>query len=125
MLGELEGEGRIAIADLEAGVGAVVRAGHADVVLIVAEPTVKSIDVARRALETSAGVRTIVIANRVSDEADIEAIRAALPGHELVAVPDDATIARADRDGVAPLDLDPHAPGVRALRELAGRLSAA
>ena len=54
MLGELEGNGRIVICDLEAGVGAVVRAGSADVVLVVSEPSAKSIEVARRAAELAA-----------------------------------------------------------------------
>lgn len=67
------------ICDLEAGVGAVVRSDQADVVLAVAEPTVKSIEVARRAAEI-AGERApvVVIANRVRGEDDVDAIRAVL-----------------------------------------------
>ena len=111
--------------DLEAGVGAVVRAGNADVVLVVSEPTAKSIDVARRAVETasSEGSRVIVVANRVRDEADVEAIRAGVGDHELVVVPEEPAIARADREGVAPIDVDPDAPGVEALVRLADRLA--
>ena len=126
MLGELEGEGRIVICDLEAGVGAVVRAGGADVVLVVSEPSAKSIEVARRAAEiASPSSRVIVVANRVRDERDVEAIRAAVGDHELVVVPEEPAIARADRDGVAPIDLDAEAPGVRALVDLADRLAGA
>ena len=124
MLGELDGDGRLVICDLEAGVGAVVRAGQADLVLVVAEPMAKSIDVARRAAEIAAdGAKVIVVANRVRDEADVESIRAAVGGHEVVAVPEEPAIARADREGMAPIDVDDSAPGVRVLLELADRLA--
>ena len=49
-MGELEEGGQIVICDLEAGVSGVVRAGKADLVLVVAEPTAKSVEVARRDL---------------------------------------------------------------------------
>lgn len=128
IIGELDGEGRIVIGDLEAGVGTVLRLeeGQADVVVVVAQPTAKSLDVARRALELAAdrGIRIVVVANRVRDEADLEAILAVVGhDHELVVVPDDAAIAVADRDGLAPIDVDPDAPGVRAIVELADRLA--
>jgi CO dehydrogenase nickel-insertion accessory protein CooC1 len=73
LLGELEGENRVVVCDLEAGVGAVVRSDQADVVLAVAEPTVKSIEVARRAVEIAAGrARVVVTANRVRGEEDVD-----------------------------------------------------
>jgi hypothetical protein len=40
-------------------------------------------------------------------------------------VPEDDAIARADREGLAPIDAAPGAPGVRALVELADRLGGA
>ena len=110
---------------MEAGVGTLLRLqpGQADVVLVVAEPSAKSIDVARRAAEIASGrARVVAIANKVRDERDLDGIRAALGEYELVAVPDDAGIAGADRDGVAPIDVAPDAPGVRALSGLAARL---
>ena len=114
------------ICDLEAGVGAVVRAGGADVVLVVSEPSAKSIEVARRAAEiASQSSRVIVVANQVRDDADLEAVQAAAGDHELVVVPEEPAIARADRDGVAPIDVDAAAPGVRALVDLADRLAGA
>lgn len=125
LLGELEGNGRIVIFDMEAGLGTVTRVkpGGLDVLLVVAEPSAKGIDVARRAALIGASrARVIVIANRIREAADLDAIQAAFPQHELVVVPEDPTIARADRDGVAPIDLDPGSPGVRALIDLAGSL---
>ena len=81
---------------------------------------------ARRAIEIASGVTEImVIANRVRDDSDVELIREALGDRELVVIPEDAVIAAADRDGIAPIDLDPDAPGVAALVRLAERLAGA
>lgn len=128
LLGELEQENRIVVGDLEAGVGTLLRLqqGQADVVVVVVQPTAKSIDVARRAIElaTDRAPRVVVVANRVRDDADLAAIGAGLGDpQELVVVPDDPAIAEADRDGRAAIDVDPDAPGVRALVDLADRLA--
>jgi len=125
LLGELERNGRIVVFDMEAGVGTLLRLqeGQADVVLVVAEPSAKSIEVARRAAEIAVSrARVIVVANKVASEADEKAIRSALPDHELVVVPEDETIARADREGLAPIDVSEETPGVRAVLGLAERL---
>ena len=128
LLRELEDGHRTVICDLEAGLGTVIRLapGNADVVLVVANPTAKALEVARRAVEAAADkTEVIVLANRVRDEADLDAIRAVLGDRELIVIPEDETIARADRDGIAPIDLDPYSPGVTALVALADRLAGA
>jgi CO dehydrogenase maturation factor len=128
LLRELEDGGRTVLCDLEAGLGTILRLapGNADVVLVVANPAAKALEVARRAVAIAADkTEVIVLANRVRDDADLDTIRAAIPGRELVVIPEDATIARADRDGVAPIDLDPYSPGVKALVALADRLAGA
>jgi len=66
----------------------------------------------------------IVVANRLRDEADLESVRTRLGQHELVAVPEEPAILRADRDGLAPIDVDAQAPGVTAIIGLAERLAA-
>jgi CO dehydrogenase maturation factor len=127
LLGELEGNGRIVLMDMEAGLGTVARIQpeQLDVLIVVAEPSAKGIDVARRAAAMGASrARTIVVANRIREPADLEAIRAALPDHEPIVVPEDPVIARADRDGVAPFDLDPESPGVKAILSIADELAA-
>ena len=112
------------IADLEAGIGTLTRLAdqQVDVVLLVVEPTVKSLEVAARAAELvrekSLG-RLIVIANRVRDQADLDAISSRLPGAEVVPVPHDPAIVEADRHGLAPLDSAPDAPAVRAISRIA------
>lgn len=111
---------------MEAGLGTVsrIKPGNLDVVLVVAEPSAKGIDVARRAAQIAAArARAIVIANRIEGEADLAAVQSALAEHELVAVPEEPAILEADRDGIAPIDADPEAPGVKALVVLAERLS--
>lgn len=129
MLGSIPLEDTTVVADLEAGIGTLTRLTEAavDVVLVVVEATPKSIEVGQRAVEVAAtkdAGRVIVVANRVRTAADRSTIDAAFPDQEIVEVPDDEAIVRADREGVAPLDDQPEAPAVRALVALASRLIA-
>ncbi|HEV2058774.1 MAG TPA: AAA family ATPase [Solirubrobacteraceae bacterium] len=127
LLTELDSADKIIIGDLEAGIGTVMRLqeGHADIVLVVAQPTAKSLNIARRAVELTddRGGRVIVVANRVRNDDDLAVIREAVGDCEMVIVPDEPAIALADREGRAAIDVDPDAPGVRVLIELADRLA--
>ncbi len=128
ILRELEHEYRVVICDLEAGIGTVSRmaAGNADVVVVVANPTAKALEVARRAIEIAQDVaEVVVLANRVRSDEDLKAITDVVGDHELIVIPEDPVIAAADRDGVAPIDLDPESPGVAAIIKLADRLAGA
>ncbi len=116
--------GKVVVADLEAGVGTLTRLGEAgvDVVLVVVEPTPKSVEVGSRAVALAADRslgRVIVVASRVRTEDDLAMVRKAFPDHQVIAIPDDPAIVAADRNGVAPLDSAPDAPGVQALTGLA------
>ncbi len=126
MLGQLARPDRVVIADFEAGLGTVLRLdAPVDVVVIVVEPTVKSLEVGRRAAETvreAALGRVVVTANRVRDEADAQRVREVFPGLEVGMVPDDPAVVDAERRGLAPLDAAPDAPAVRALVALAESL---
>src|SRR5215211_984696 len=87
LLGELEDDGRTIVCDLEAGVGTLLRMepGKVDAVVVVANPTAKSLEVARRAMEVAERkAEVLVLANRVRGEADLDTIRAALGDRELV-----------------------------------------
>ncbi|MDP9398938.1 MAG: hypothetical protein M3Q22_13415 [Actinomycetota bacterium] len=124
MLGQLSRPDLTVVADFEAGIGTVLRlAGRpVDVVVVVVEPTAKSLEVGSRAADVvrERGLgRLVVAANRVRDEDDLARVRAAFPGLEPVPVPDDPAIVTAERRGEAPLDAAPQAPGVRALVTLA------
>jgi len=126
---DLEHGERTVVCDLEAGLGTLERLdpGHADVVLVVTNPTAKALEVARRAIELATGrAEVIVLANRVRDDSDVELIRDALGDDcELIAIPEDEVIVAADREGTAPIDLDADSPGVAAIVRLADRLAGA
>ena len=128
LLGELEGEGQVVVGDLEAGIGTMLRLqpGMADAVVVVVQPTAKSLDIGGRAARIAAArdVAVVVVANRVRDEADMSAVRAVLGDHEIVVVPDDPAILRADQRGLAPIDVSSDSPGVAAIGMLAERLAA-
>jgi CO dehydrogenase nickel-insertion accessory protein CooC1 len=127
LLGELEGDGRIVICDMEAGLGTLSRAapGQIDLVIVVAEPSVKSIDIARRASQIAVSrARVIVVANRVREQQDYTLMHDSLSEHELIAIPEESAIALAEREGQAPIDRDPDSPGVAALIGLAERIAA-
>ncbi len=128
MLGSADfDEQDVVVADFEAGVGTLTRLGeeHVDTVVIVAEATPKSLEVGARAAalaqEKTVG-RIVVVANRIRNEEDLETVKAAFPGLEVVGVPHDPKIVEADRRGIAPIDLAPDAPAVKALVGLAATL---
>jgi CO dehydrogenase maturation factor len=127
LLGQLERPGRTVVADFEAGLGTVLRMDGrpVDVVVVVVEPTAKSLEVGRRAAHAvrEGGLgRVVVTANRVRDDDDVARVRAAFPGLDPVLVPDDPAIPAAEREGRAPVDAAPDSPGVRALVGLAESL---
>jgi len=128
LLGEITTDGRLVVCDLEAGVRTLMRtpAQQLDVLLVVAEPSAKSIEVARRAREVgrAAARRVVVVANRVGSEEELEVIRSGLEEPDLFVVPADPAITRADRAGRAAIDAAADGPGVRAMSELAIRLVA-
>jgi CO dehydrogenase nickel-insertion accessory protein CooC1 len=69
---------------MEAGLGTLSRmaAGHVDYLLVMAEPTPKAIEVARRAvaLARERGVgQVVVLTNRVRGAEDLDMVRQALP----------------------------------------------
>ena len=111
------------VADLEAGIGTLTRLASAsvDATVVVVEPTLRSIDVARRAVavadEQRQG-RVVVVANKVGDDDDRARIDEAFAGRRMVVVPDDPAVDNADRLGVSPVDHEPGAPAVAALESL-------
>ena len=127
LLGQLETDGQVVVADFEAGLGTLSRMepGNTDVLVVVAEPTQKSIQVAQRALalirERDLG-RVVLVANRAARVEDETMIRLAFPEMEAVVVPDDPAVRAADLAGRAPFDAAPQAPAVLALSRVADSL---
>lgn len=127
MLGSVDFQDVTVIADLEAGIGTLTRLAEqrVDAVLVVVEPTPKSLEVGQRAAALARDKqlgRIVIVASRIRGDADLATVAGRFPGHEIVAIPDDPAIVEADRKGVAPLDLAPDAPAVRALCDLARSL---
>jgi len=115
LLGTIAGPDLVVVADFEAGLGTVMRLDGQpiDVVVVVVEPTAKSLDVGRRAAELvreSGKGRVVVSANRVRDEEDRARVLAAFPDVDVFFVPDDPAMVAAERRGLAPLDNAPQAP---------------
>lgn len=128
LLRDLESD-NVVIADLEAGVGTLSRMpdNGVDALLVISEPSMKSMGVARVVIDLAAErhpqTKVIVVANRVRSDSDANSMRDTL-GVEVVTVPEDPAITAADREGSAPIDTDPNAPAVVAVARLADILEA-
>ncbi len=106
-------------------------ARYADALVAVVEPYFKSLETGRRmaVLARDLGIeRVSIVANKIRDEADLDAVREFADLHELEisgVVPFDPVLTEAERAGVAPLDHAPDSAFVRAIDELAHRLTRA
>lgn len=124
--------GTVVVADMEAGLEHLSRAGgtlrHVDLLLVVVDATHKVLLTAARttALARQLGIAEIAyVANRARP-GDAERVRSftAEHGGELVAeLPVDEAVPDADRLGVSVLDHAPHSPSVRGIEELAETLA--
>lgn len=133
LLGEIVGsEKRPTVVDIEAGLEHLSRgtARNVDTLLAVFEPYYKSMETAARVTELARelGIPNVYgVANKVRSSDDDNALRefAAQRNIQLLGtIPDDESMGKADRAGVAPLDFAPHSPAVRAISDLAHRLNA-
>jgi len=103
-------------------------AKYAEHVLLVVEPTVKSLHSARRLLRLSeaefAPKAFSVVANKVQDKADIDRISDRLERPVDAVVPLSPEILTGDRGGLAPLDADPNGAFVKAVGTLVNEVVA-
>jgi CO dehydrogenase maturation factor len=103
-------------------------AQYADAMFAVVEPYYKSLETGRRMalLAKDLGLERVgLIANKIRDERELQAVTefAAKHGLEVAGVvPFDERFPEAERAGLSPLDLDPDAPGVAAIGEIARSL---
>ena len=109
------------IADLAAGTRQPYAgwAGFADIKVIVSDPSAKGLLTARRL----AAVGTHVVATKVRADGDAEHVEATVGLPLLGVIPYDEELAEAERQGLAPFDVVPHARAVRAVSEVAVRLA--
>jgi CO dehydrogenase maturation factor len=121
------------VVDMEAGLEHLSRGTtrHVDAILAVAEPYYRSLETARRVCELAAELgigRVGVVANKVRDEQEDEAIRSYVERHGLRlvgTVPFDPAAMEADRAAAGLLDVGTaDGPAVRALGELTDSLLA-
>lgn len=119
------------VADMEAGLEHLSWAGgtlaYVDVLLIVAEPTAKSMLTAARtnALAAQLGIAEVaLVANRVTPDrrAAADAFAADQGLSTLAVLPEDPAVRQADQRGVSVLDHRPEAPIAQSLADLAARL---
>ena len=100
-------------------------AQYADVMLVVVEPYFKSLETGRRmaALAKDLGLnRVALIANKMRDERDQEAVREFAERNELEVggiIPFDESMQGAERAGKSPFDFAPDTPAVLAIEEVA------
>lgn len=127
--GDLGAEDRMVVADLEAGLNDLIWAhpGAEDVVVVVAEPSAKSVDVATRAVQLASemGVERIVaVANRCQSDDDVQRLATAL-GVETFAIPYDPAVAASDQRGTSTFDTDRSSPAMVAVGHVADALLSA
>ncbi|MGH2444208.1 MAG: hypothetical protein ACRDFX_13715, partial [Chloroflexota bacterium] len=93
MLGQLDSKHGVVIADMEAGIGTLVRMAEnsLDLILLLANPSEKAFEVVRRAHQVIAGRKIapeiLVLANRVRGEGDVKLTRQALGSQDITAIP--------------------------------------
>lgn len=96
--------------------------------LLVVEPTWQSMLTARRIIKVTTGMREglemSLVVNKATADSDADRVRDFLGVPLLAIVPVDENVKRAERDGVALLDIAPDAPAVRAIERLAEALDA-
>ena len=99
---------------------------YARTVLVVVEPTAKSLltgrRLARMALAEDRPRRIVAVANKVREPGDAELV-ASRTGLDVVAsIPWDEALAEAERKAAAPIDMAPDSPAVQAIASLADQL---
>lgn len=115
------------LVDLGGGVMTVARGDESqiDALVVVVEAYPRSIEVALRLLDMASVkniARTLVVANKVEVQDDIDFIREFLGATPDIVLPMDGSLVAADRVGASPFDHDRGSPSIGKLRELAGSL---
>jgi CO dehydrogenase nickel-insertion accessory protein CooC1 len=101
-------------------------APYADTFLLLVEPTWKSALTARRIariVRSRGDVDIRVVASKVRDGDDAEAVAAMVGEPVFASIPLDSAVAEAERRGVPLIDHAPDSPATRAIAALAERLS--
>ena len=120
----------VIIVDFEAGLEHLGRgtAKGIDVMLVVAEPSQKSLDLCHKIIDLSKKLGVIniyLIANKIIDESQIDVINERIDDWNIPlyhSIPYDSVIGKADLKGIAPLDYKPESEAVQSLISLFSKL---
>jgi CO dehydrogenase maturation factor len=117
----------VVVVDLVAGIEHLGRgtAAHVDTMLIVSEPSLKSLETARRVftLAKEAGIEDVrAVGNKILEATDAACVRRFFAKHAiplLGLIPYDEVIRQGDADGYVPMDPGgTHSVGVQRIREM-------
>lgn len=120
----------VVIVDFEAGLEHLGRgtAKGIDVMLVVTEPSQKSLDLCHKIIDLSKKLGVIniyLIANKIVDETQINRINERISDWSIPlyhSIPYDSTIGKADLEGISPIDYDPDSEAVQSLISLFSKL---
>ncbi|MFO8018589.1 MAG: AAA family ATPase [Promethearchaeia archaeon] len=120
----------VVVVDFEAGLEHLGRgtAKGIDVMLVIAEPSQKSLDLCAKIINLSKKLGIIniyLVANKVVDESQLDIIRERIKDWEVPlyhSIPFDHKLGKADLKGESPLDYVPDSDGVKSLKRLYNKL---
>jgi len=120
----------VIIVDFEAGLEHLGRgtAKGIDVMLVVAEPSQKSLDLCSKIIDLSKKLGVIniyLIANKIIDDSQLSIINERIKEWDIPlyhSIPYDSVIGKADLQGISPLDFDPESEAVKSLKLLFSKL---
>ena len=120
----------VIIVDFEAGIEHLGRgtAKGIDVMLVVTEPSQKSLDLCKKIIELSKKLGVIniyLIANKITDESQKEIINKRIQNWEVPlyhTVPFDPEIGKADLEGKSPIDFNSSSKGIMSIKSLYEKL---
>ena len=116
----------VIIVDFEAGLEHLGRgtAKGIDVMLVITEPSQKSLDLCSKIIDLSKKLGVInifLIANKVFDDSQLEIINERVQEWEIPlyhTIPFDSEIGKADLNGISPLDFNPNSKGINSIKSL-------
>ncbi len=120
----------VVIVDFEAGLEHLGRgtAKGVDVMLVITEPSQKSLDLAAKIIDLSKKLGIInifLIANKVFDDAQLKIIQERVEEWEVPlyhTLPFDLEIGKADLEGIPPLDFNPQSEAIQSIKKLYSKL---
>jgi len=120
----------VVIVDFEAGLEHLGRgtAKGIDVMLVITEPSQKSLDLCSKIIELSKKLGVInvyLIANKVIDDSQIDVINERIKDWEVPlyhSIPFDPEVGKADLNGISPIDFNSTSKGVESIKNLYAKL---